>query len=123
MFNISTMVDRLVSLVNVFPKVDGEDKISVLLGDIWTDIDFGNNQNEGGVDFPNAKKPEKLLARIIDMSTNQGDIVLDYHLGSGTTAAIAHKMGRRYIGVEQMDYIGTIAVKRLRKVIGSKPLM
>jgi adenine-specific DNA-methyltransferase len=63
-------------------------------------------------------KPEGLIKRIIEMSTEVGDIVLDYHLGSGTTAAVAHKMGRQYIGIEQMDYIETIAVERLKKVIG-----
>lgn len=50
-------------------------------------------------------KPEILMERIISMVTNQEDIVLDYHLGSGTTAAVAHKMRRQYIGIEQMDYI------------------
>lgn len=62
-------------------------------------------------------KPEKLVQRIIEISTLPNDIVLDYHLGSGTTAAVAHKMGRQYIGIEQMDYIETIACERLRKVI------
>ncbi len=66
--------------------------------------------------FPNPK-PEKLLERIMQIATQEGDIVLDYHLGSGTTAAVAHKMGRQYIGVEQMDYIENIAVERLKKVI------
>jgi adenine-specific DNA-methyltransferase len=58
--------------------------------------------------------------KLIEMSTNPGDIVLDYHLGSGTTCAVAHKMGRRYIGVEQMNYIETIAVERLKKVVGKQ---
>ncbi len=62
-------------------------------------------------------KPECLIKRIIEMSTEKDDIVLDYHLGSGTTCAVAHKMGRQYIGVEQMDYVETIACERLRKVI------
>ena len=44
-------------------------------------------------------------------------LILDYHLGSGTTAAVAHKMGRQYIGIEQMDYIENIACERLKKVI------
>jgi len=63
-------------------------------------------------------KPEKLISEIIRMTTNINDIVLDYHLGSGTTAAVAHKMGRRYIGIEQMDYIEELAVTRLKNVIG-----
>ena len=62
-------------------------------------------------------KSEIFLKIIIEISTQPNDIVLDYHLGSGTTAAVAHKMGRQYIGIEQMDYIETIACERLRKVI------
>jgi len=62
-------------------------------------------------------KPEILMERIISMVTNQGDIVLDYHLGSGTTATVAHKMKRQYIGIEQMDYIKDITIERLKKVI------
>lgn len=66
--------------------------------------------------FKNPKN-ENLLKRIIEISTEEEDIVLDYHLGSGTTCAVAHKMGRRYIGIEQMDYINEITVPRLQKVI------
>ncbi len=91
--------------------------ISNLLCDFWGDIDFQNTQNQGGVSFPAGKKPEQLLYRIIDMTTKPNDIILDYHLGSGTTAAVAHKMSRRYIGIEQMDYIENVAVERLKNVI------
>ena len=62
-------------------------------------------------------KPEALLHRIIEISTKENDLIMDYHLGSGTTCAVAHKMGRQYIGIEQMDYIEDIAVKRMQKVI------
>ena len=62
-------------------------------------------------------KPEKLIQYLINLGTNKNDIVLDYHLGSGTTASAAHKMNRQYIGIEQMDYIETVAVERLNKVI------
>jgi adenine-specific DNA-methyltransferase len=62
-------------------------------------------------------KPETLLSRIIQISTTERDIVMDYHLGSGTTASTAHKMNRQYIGVEQMSYIEGVAVERLKKVI------
>jgi adenine-specific DNA-methyltransferase len=62
-------------------------------------------------------KPENFMKYLIDFSTVDGDIVLDYHLGSGTTGAVAHKMNRQYIGIEQMDYIETVAVERLKKVI------
>jgi len=65
-------------------------------------------------------KPEETLKRIIEMSTKSSDIVFDYHLGSGTTCSVAHKMGRQYIGVEQMDYIETVTVERLKKVIAGE---
>lgn len=62
-------------------------------------------------------KPEELIKRVLELSTNEGDLVLDFFMGSGTTAAVAHKMNRQYIGIEQMDYIETVAVERLKKVI------
>ncbi len=94
--------------------------LSTLLCDIWYDIDFQNTQNEGGISFPAGKKPEFLLQRIIDMTTKEGDLILDYHLGSGTTAAVAHKMNRQYIGIEQLDYGDHDSVKRLQNVIGGE---
>lgn len=88
------------------------------VGDLWTDISTsGGFSNEGGVKFPTAKKPEKLLARLIDMFTKESDIVLDYFMGSATTQAVAMKMKRQFIGIEQMDYINTIAIPRLENVI------
>ncbi|GAA9225822.1 hypothetical protein HpHA211_14490 [Helicobacter pylori] len=65
----------------------------------------------------NNPKPEALISRIIEISTNENDLVLDFFAGSGTTCAVAHKMKRRYIGIEQMDYIETITKERLKKVI------
>ena len=65
----------------------------------------------------NNPKNESLIELIIEFSTKPHDLILDYHLGSGTTAAVAHKMNRQYIGVEQMDYINTVTVERLKKVI------
>ena len=75
--------------------------------------------NEGGVYFPRSKKPEQLLRRIIEMSTEPGDYILDSFLGSGTTAAVAHKMGRRWIGVEMGDHAYTHCKTRMDNVIGS----
>lgn len=86
-------------------------------GTFWDGIDYNNLNKEGNTIFPNGKKPEQLLHRIIDMSTNKKDIVLDYHLGSGTTCAVAHKMGRQYIGIEQLDYGENDSVVRLKNVI------
>ncbi|WP_407502836.1 DNA methyltransferase [Acinetobacter baumannii] len=80
--------------------------------------DIGNLNRANDLKFDlTGQKPEKLIKRIIELSTKEKDIVLDYHLGSGTTCATAHKMGRRYIGIEQMDYINEITVPRLKKVI------
>ena len=94
--------------------------LGMLLCDFWTDIDFQNTQNEGGVSFPTAKKPEVLIARIIELATNENDIVMDYHLGSGTTCAVAHKIGRQYLGIEQLDYGENDSVKRLQNVINNE---
>ena len=65
-------------------------------------------------------KNERLIERIIEYTTEEGDIVLDFHVGSGTTAAVAHKMNRQWIAVEQMDYVETITMERLKKVVGKK---
>lgn len=98
-------------------EIDDKPQFVQLLGDVWTDISFDNIQNEGGNTLPGGKKPESLLRRVIDMTTEPGDIILDYHLGSGTTAATAHKMGRQYIGLEQLEYEKNDSVKRLTNVI------
>ncbi|HEM2764734.1 TPA: site-specific DNA-methyltransferase [Streptococcus suis] len=86
---------------------------------IWLDIPIVNPMAKEQVDF-STQKPENLLKRIIECCTVENDIVLDYHLGSGTTAAVAHKMNRQYIGIEQMDYIETVSVERLKKVIAGE---
>ena len=105
------------SLKKVFIGSNLENDIANLLCDFWNDIDFNNTQNQGVISFTSAKKPEQLLYRIIEMTTNENDLVLDFFAGSGTTLAVAHKMKRRYIGIEQMDYIQTITKQRLAKVI------
>ena len=87
------------------------------LSDIWIDISWDGIAKEGGVTLKRGKKPERLLERIIDMSTNRGDVVMDFFMGNGTTCAVAHKMGRQYIGVEQLDYGENSAVVRLKNVI------
>ena len=86
-------------------------------GTFWDGIDYNNLNKEGGTIFRSGKKPEQLLQRIIEMSTEQGDIILDYHLGSGTAAAVAHKMGRQYIGIEQLAYGKNDSIIRLNNVI------
>jgi len=93
------------------------DYIDEYICDFWTDISTINLNKEGGVDLANGKKPEKLLKRIIQLVTKEGDIVMDYHLGSGTTASVAHKMKRQFIGIEQLNYGENDSVERLKNVI------
>lgn len=86
--------------------------------DFWQDIKTtGAIAEEGGVKLVGGKKPEKLIYRIIKMITKKGDIVFDFFAGSGTTLAVAHKMERQYIGIEQMDYIHDLPESRLKNVI------
>ena len=111
---------RISFLSKTIQELNGEKCFVQLLGDLWTDIDFQNTQNEGGVDLPAGKKPEALIKRIIDLCTSEGDIVLDAYLGSGTTASVAHKMGRRYIGIEQLDSHYNKCIERLQSVISGE---
>ena len=86
------------------------------LEDWWIDIYSTDRYRSEAIGFT-GQKPEKLMRRIIDMASEPGDIVLDYHLGSGTTAAVAHKMGRQYIGIEQLYYGDDDPVNRVNEVI------
>lgn len=106
----------LVPLKERIINENGKNYFGVLASDLWVDIGT-TAASEGGIQFQNGKKPERLLRRIIEMTTEVGDLVLDYHLGSGTTAAVAHKLGRKYIGIEQMDYGENDSVVRLQNVI------
>ncbi|MBM3455282.1 MAG: site-specific DNA-methyltransferase [Bacteroidetes bacterium] len=103
----------------------------VPLSTVWTDIKqvyadpraYKENQaqhTELLKEFSGGQKPEALLKRIIEMCTDEGDIVLDFHLGTGTTVAAGHKTNRQYIGIEQMDYIETFTCKRLSKIISGE---
>ena len=101
-----------------------EVKDGVVAMTLWTRDEVGDSQ-EGKREIKalhfnsifDTPKQERLIERILTLATNEGDLVFDSFVGSGTTAAVAHKMGRRYIGVEQMDYIQDITVERLKKVL------
>lgn len=97
--------------------VDGQYVAGEPLTSLWDDILSNNLHNEGSVDFPKGKKPEALIKRCFDIATNPGDLVLDSFAGSGTTGAVAHKMGRRWIMVELGEHCHTHIVPRLKKVI------
>jgi adenine-specific DNA-methyltransferase len=93
---------------------------------IWFHVDVGHTQEAkkemkalfpGSTQVFDTAKPERLLRRIIEMASDPGDLVLDCFLGSGTTAAVAHKLGRRWIGIESGPHARTLALERLKKVV------
>ncbi|HIH70196.1 MAG TPA: site-specific DNA-methyltransferase [Methermicoccus shengliensis] len=98
-------------------KINGKITTVELLTNIWNDIPFQGIAKEGGIVLRKGKKPEKLLKRVIEMNTDAGDIVLDFFMGTGTTCAVAHKIGRQYVGIEQLDYGKNSALSRLKNVI------
>lgn len=85
---------------------------------LWDDLLSNNLHNEGGVEFPKSKKPEAFIKRLLELSTStENDIVLDAFLGSGTTAAVAHKMKRRWIGIERGEHAQSKCLPRLERVV------
>ena len=99
-------------------EIDGAITTAERVSNGWDDLLSNNVHKEGGVKFPKGKKPEALLRRCLQISTQPGDLVLDSFLGSGTTAATAHKMGRRYLGIEMGKQAITHCVPRLKRVVG-----
>lgn len=104
------MKDRLIS-------VNGELSFGSALTEIWDDVLPNDLHNEGGVSFKKGKKTEKLLSRAIELTTNKDDYVLDFFAGSGTTGAVALKLGRKFIMIEQMDYIENVTKQRIYKTV------
>ena len=109
--------ERLLFYADKLKLVDGQSVAGEPLTTLWDDILSNNLHNEGGVDFPKGKKPEALIKRILELSSNTGDWVFDSFAGSGTTGAVAHKMGRRWIMVELGEHCQTHIIPRLKKVI------
>ena len=115
-------VDGGASLPRIKKFLDGSG--DVVPRSIWAHEDSGHNQEamlEGLALFESARfgtpKPERLLQRILQVATHPNDLVLDSFLGSGTTAAVAHKMGRRWVGIEMGEHAATHCLPRLQKVI------
>lgn len=106
-----------------YTKIYLKDSKGRIPNDEWG-IEFGTNQrgateieslfNKRVFDFP---KPERLLMNLLTITSDEKDLVLDFFMGSATTQAVAMKMNRQFIGIEQMDYINTVSVPRLQKVI------
>lgn len=112
---------RLVSWLNVLCYEEDniiykKERVSTL----WNHINWNNVNKEGSVSFPSGQKPEELIKLIIESNTKTADLVLDFFMGSSTTQAVAMKMNRQFIGIEQMDYIDTMSIPRLQKVIGGE---
>ena len=119
-YYISPSIRRVIWLKDSAEKRKGSIVKREKIGTYWYGFPLNNLTKEGNVKFPNGKKPEALLHQILELATNPGDLVLDSFLGSGTTAAVAHKMGRRWIGIELGEHCDTHCVPRLKKVIDGK---
>ena len=106
-------------------KIDNEIVKTNKMSDFWRneDIPKANLANEGNVEFKRSKKPEALIKQILDIATQKGDYVLDSFLGSGTTCAVAHKMGRKWIGIEMGDHIYTHCIPRMNSIIDGNDLL
>ncbi|EPZ97931.1 site-specific DNA-methyltransferase [Helicobacter pylori] len=120
--NSNGIIRQLLKLSDAIGETDDFDaKIGLrkIRGDWWGCFykDMMNINKEANLVWKAGKKPERLIRDILEISTQENDLVLDFFAGSGTTCAVAHKMKRRYIGIEQMDYIETITKERLKKVI------
>jgi adenine-specific DNA-methyltransferase len=109
--------NRVLVLADKVAEVGGRRVLVEPLTNVWDDVPFQGIAREGGARFVRNKKPERLLARILALSTDPGDWVLDAFLGSGTTAAVAHKMRRRWIGIERGAQLDSMCLPRLRRVI------
>ena len=102
-----------------------DSKLSLTPDTLWLGADVGTNDNAKkhikelflGKALFDTPKPESLISRILEISSNEGDLVLDPYLGSGTTSSVAHKMNRRYIGIEIGTHAITHAVDRMKKVV------
>jgi adenine-specific DNA-methyltransferase len=116
-YYISPTIRRVIWLKDTAVKRRGRLKKLEKTGTYWQGFPLNNLTKEGGVQFPQGKKPEALISKVLELATNPGDIVLDSFAGSGTTGAVAHKMGRRWIMVELGEHCHTHIIPRLKKVI------
>lgn len=110
--------EQLVFYSSKTKLIDGKYITGEPASTIWDDILSNNLHKEGEVSFPNGKKPEFLIKRILELSTKKGDLVLDSFAGSGTTGAVAHKMGRKWIMVELGEHCHSHIIPRIKKLIG-----
>lgn len=109
--------NRILFYKDKLRDIDGKLVTAELVTNLWNDMNYQGIAKEGGVTFARSKKPEVQVRRILEMSTKPGEIVLDSFLGSGTTAAAAHKMDRRWIGIELGDHCYSHCLPRLKEVV------
>lgn len=109
--------ERILFYKDKLKCIDGEIVSAEPLTTLWDDILSNNLHAEGSVSFPKGKKPEYLIKRVLELSTDEGDLVLDSFLGSGTTVAVAHKMNRKWIGIEMGNQAYTHCKPRLDAAI------
>lgn len=112
--------EQLIFYSSKTKTLDGVRSTALPASNIWDDLLSNNLHKEGGVSFKKGKKPEGLIKRILEFATDEKDLVLDSFLGSGTTAAVAHKMNRRWIGIELGKHCQTHCLPRLRKVVDNR---
>ncbi len=109
--------EQIIFYSNRLKDIDGVLVPGQIITDVWTDISWTGIANEGLVEFKNGKKPERLIKRCLELASKKDDIILDSFLGSGTTAAVAHKMRRRWIGIEMGNQIFTHDIPRLKRIV------
>ena len=112
--------ERFLFYKDKLKNIDGRFVAGEPLTNLWDDILSNNLHKEGGIKFPKGKKPEHLIKRVLELCTEKGDLVLDSFAGSGTTAAVAHKMNRRWITIELGEQAVTHVAPRLTKVVSGE---
>ena len=101
-------------------KVDCADINVMALGDVWNDLYsmmYSQNMTRENWGKSNTQKPENLIRRILQVSSQQNEYIMDIFVGSGTTIAAAHKLGRKWIGVDSGDFLEDIVIKRMKSVV------
>lgn len=112
--------NRIISFLNGIAEKSGDEIIRrKKLTNLW-EVVTASLSNEGDVNFPQSKKPERLIQQIIELGSNPEDLVLDSFAGSGTTGAVAHKMGRKWIMVEIGKHAETLCKHRLSRVVSGE---
>lgn len=109
--------NRILFYKDKLKLIDGRYITAELVTNLWDDMNYQGIANEGAVTFKKGKKPEAQVKRIFEMSTNEGDWILDSFLGSGTTISVAQKMNLKWIGIEMAEHCYTHCLSRIKNVV------